>query len=95
MTRSPDGRCADCVEVGDEPDLAEPYRRYCWLHGNERELHRKRRNKVVSRARKEGKPVPPPAVYTPLPRAHVGAIYLGGNEISSLIWQSYLEVFQR
>lgn len=89
MTRSPDGRCADCVTVGDTPDLAEPYRRYCWLHGYERERHRKRRNKVVSRARKKGKPVPPPETYTPVPRAHFGAIYLDGNEISSLIWQSY------
>lgn len=80
MVYSRDGRCADCVEVGDTPDWSDSGRRYCWLHWYERERHRKRRNQVVSRARRAGKPIPPPEPYTPVPRAQLGAVYVNGNE---------------
>lgn len=80
MTYSRDGKCPDCVAVGDSPDLADEYRRYCTPHGVQRERHRKRRNKAVSRARQAGLPDPPPETYTPIPRAHLGSVYVSTRQ---------------
>jgi hypothetical protein len=81
MTYSPNGRCPDCVAVGDTPDLAAPGRSYCTVHGLDRQRHRKRRNQAVSRARKAGQPDPAPEEYLPRPKASFKAVYLDGNDI--------------